>query len=451
MTIAEEFSSWAISLKAKDVSDKSREVLQFLVKDICGVIVSARNENYIQSLVNTYKGTGTINSLGHGKKFDLFSAAIIAGTAAHGEDFDDTFEGNPMHVGASMIPALLSAAQKYNLTGEQVLKALAVGSELICRLALVAPTAMHKQCFHPTAVCGTFGVAAGLSSVLGLTEKQMVSALGISGSFTSGIIEYLAEGSWTKRVHPGWSANSGMNATLMAKSDFYGPRTVFEGEHGFFKAFALREIKRDFSHLTDKLVSRWETENLAFKPYACGTMAQPFVDCAVKLKDRIKDLSQIKSITAKVGEGTVHRLWEPTNEKKKPSTPYSAKFSVPYCVAVGFLRGDAGLNEFNEESIKDQDILNLASKVNYEIDPENEYPNNYTGTLICETSKGTITENQNCFRGGKKKPLTNEDIQKKYNANLKFSKLNEDEQSKLTKFTDNFFKQPSFENIDFKS
>ena len=278
MTIAEEFSSWAISLKAKDVSDKSREVLQFLVKDICGVIVSARNENYIQSLVNTYKGTGTINSLGHGKKFDLFSAAIIAGTAAHGEDFDDTFEGNPMHVGASMIPALLSAAQKYNLTGEQVLKALAVGSELICRLALVAPTAMHKQCFHPTAVCGTFGVAAGLSSVLGLTEKQMVSALGISGSFTSGIIEYLAEGSWTKRVHPGWSANSGMNATLMAKSDFYGPRTVFEGEHGFFKAFALREIKRDFSHLTDKLGSRWETENLAFKPYACGTMAQPFVD-----------------------------------------------------------------------------------------------------------------------------------------------------------------------------
>ena len=66
-----------------------------------------------------------------------------------------------MHVGASMIPALLSAAQKYNLSGDQILKALAVGSELICRLALVAPTAMHKQCFHPTAVCGTFGVAAG--------------------------------------------------------------------------------------------------------------------------------------------------------------------------------------------------------------------------------------------------------------------------------------------------
>ena len=450
MTIAEEFSSWAISLKTKDISDKSRNVLKFLVKDICGIIVSARNENYIKSLVNTYSGTGNLISLGHGKKFDQFSSAIIAGTAAHGEDFDDTFEGNPMHVGASMIPALLSAGQKYSLSGDQILKALAVGSELICRLALVAPTAMHKQCFHPTAVCGTFGVTAGLSSVLGLTEKQMISALGICGSFTSGIIEYLAEGSWTKRVHPGWSANSGMNATLMAKSDFFGPRTVFEGEHGFFKAFALREIKRDFSHLTNKLGSRWETENLAFKPYACGTMAQPFVDCAIKLKDKIKDASQIKSITAKVGEGTVHRLWEPSSEKKKPSTPYSAKFSVPYCVAVGFLRGDAGLNEFNEESIKDKSILDLANKVNYEIDPNDEYPNNYTGTLICETSEGTITEHQNCFRGGKKQPLTNDDIEKKYKANLKFSKLNEQDQSKLTLFTDSFFEKPSFENINFK-
>ena len=105
--------------------------------------------------------------------------------------------------------------------------------------------------------------------------------------------------------------------------------------------------------------------------------------------------------------------------------------------------------EFNEESIKDKTILDLANKVNYEIDPENEYPDNYTGTLICETKEGTVTEHQNCFRGGKKQPLTNEDIQKKYNANLKFSKLNDEEQSKLIKFTDSLFEKPAFENIDF--
>ena len=449
MIIAEEFSSWSKNLKVKDIPEKTQFTLKFLLKDICGIILSARNEDYVKSLVETYKGSGNLISLGHSEKFDLFSSAIIAGTAAHGEDFDDTFEGNPMHVGATMIPAMLSAAQKFDLDGDQILKGLAVGSELICRLALVAPTAMHKQSFHPTAVCGTFGVAAGLSSVLDLTEKQMVSALGVAGSFTSGIIEYLAEGSWTKRVHPGWSANSGMNATLIAKSGFYGPRTVFEGKHGFFEAFALKEIERDYSHLTDELGKRWENQNLAFKPFACGTMAQPFVDCAIKIRKKIKNLNEISSITAKVGEGTVHRLWEPLKEKRQPSTPYSAKFSVPYCVAVGFIRGDAGLNEFNEQSINDKEILSLASKVNYEIDPNNEYPKNYTGTLICKTSDSEFSEHQPCFRGGIREPLTKDDIDKKYNANLNYSKISEESKKNLNNFIETLFDKPDFSKIAF--
>ena len=449
MIIAEEFSSWSKNLKVKDIPEKTQFTLKFLLKDICGIILSARNEDYVKSLVETYKGSGSLISLGHSERFDLFSSAIIAGTAAHGEDFDDTFEGNPMHVGATMIPAMLSAAQKFNLDGDQILKGLAVGSELICRLALVAPTAMHKQSFHPTAVCGTFGVAAGLSSVLDLSEKQMVSALGIAGSFTSGIIEYLAEGSWTKRVHPGWSANSGMNATLIAKSGFYGPRTVFEGKHGFFEAFALKEIERDYSHLTNELGKRWENQNLAFKPFACGTMAQPFVDCAIKIRKKIKNLDEISSITAKVGEGTVHRLWEPLKEKRQPSTPYSAKFSVPYCVAVGFIRGDAGLNEFNEKSINDKEILSLASKVNYEIDPNNEYPKNYTGTLICKTSENEFNEHQPCFRGGIREPLTKDDIDKKYNANLNYSKISEENKKNLNDFIETLFNRPDFSKITF--
>ena len=449
MIIAEEFSSWSKNLKVKDIPEKTQFTLKFLLKDICGIILSARNEDYVKSLVETYKGSGSLISLGHSERFDLFSSAIIAGTAAHGEDFDDTFEGNPMHVGATMIPAMLSAAQKFNLDGDQILKGLAVGSELICRLALVAPTAMHKQSFHPTAVCGTFGVAAGLSSVLDLSEKQMVSALGIAGSFTSGIIEYLAEGSWTKRVHPGWSANSGMNATLIAKSGFYGPRTVFEGKHGFFEAFALKEIERDYSHLTDELGKRWENQNLAFKPFACGTMAQPFVDCAIKIRKKIKNLDEISSITAKVGEGTVHRLWEPLKEKRQPSTPYSAKFSVPYCVAVGFIRGDAGLNEFNEKSINDKEILSLASKVNYEIDPNNEYPKNYTGTLICKTSENEFNEHQSCFRGGIREPLTKDDIDKKYDANLNYSKISEENKKNLNNFIETLFDKPDFSKIAF--
>jgi len=450
MTIyAEEFSNWAINLKTKDIPTDVQEVLGFLVKDISGVIIAARNEDYIQSLVKTYSNTGNTIALGHKNIFDVFSSSIICGTAAHGEDFDDTFEGNPMHVGATMVSVFLSAGQFFKLNGEQILRGIAIGAELICRMALVSPTAMHKQGFHPTAICSVFGAAAGLGVVLGLNSKQLSSALGVAGSMASGIIEYLAEGTWTKRMHPGWAASSGIHAALLGRSDFLGPRTVFEGPHGFFKAFTIKEIEKDFSHLTKDLGTRWECKNLAFKPYACGTMAQPFVDCAMQLRDKVNDLSKIKSIKAKVGEGTVHRLWEPRKEKNNPSTPYSAKFSVPYCVAVTLSKGGAGLEEFNETNIADQSILKIANLIEYEIDPNDEYPKNYTGTLILETTDGNIIEaKQPCFRGGKKQPLTKKDFDTKFEKNLKYAKLNDQQVKNVEEFTNSIFDNPDFSKIN---
>jgi len=450
MTIyAEDFSNWAINLKTKDIPTDVQEVLGFLVKDISGVIIAARNEDYIQSLVKTYSNTGNTIALGHKNIFDVFSSSIICGTAAHGEDFDDTFEGNPMHVGATMVSVFLSAGQFFKLNGEQILRGIAIGAELICRMALVSPTAMHKQGFHPTAICSVFGAAAGLGVVLGLNSKQLSSALGVAGSMASGIIEYLAEGTWTKRIHPGWAASSGIHAALLGRSDFLGPRTVFEGTHGFFKAFTIKEIEKDFSHLTKDLGTRWECKNLAFKPYACGTMAQPFVDCAMQLRDKVNDLSKIKSIKAKVGEGTVHRLWEPRKEKNNPSTPYSAKFSVPYCVAVTLSKGGAGLEEFNETNIADQSILKIANLIEYEIDPNDEYPKNYTGTLILETTDGNIIEaKQPCFRGGKKQPLTKKDFDTKFEKNLKYAKLNDQQVKNVEEFTNSIFDNPDFSKIN---
>ena len=450
MTIyAEEFSGWATKLKTQDIPSDIQEVLSFLVKDISGVIVAARNEDYIQSLIKTYSNTGNIIALGHKNVFDVFSSSIICGTAAHGEDFDDTFEGNPIHVGATMVSTFLSAGQFFKLNGEQILKGIAIGAELICRMALVSPTAMHKQGFHPTSICSVFGATAGLGAVLGLNQKQLSSALGVAGSMSSGIIEYLAEGTWTKRIHPGWAASSGIHAALLGRSDFLGPRTVFEGTHGFFKAFTIKEIENDFSHLVEGLGTRWECKNLAFKPYACGTMAQPFVDCAIQIKKQISDLTEIKSIKAKVGEGTVHRLWEPREEKNNPSTPYSAKFSVPYCVAVALVKGGAGLEEFNVTNIKDPEILKIANLMTYEIDPNDEYPKNYTGTLIVETIDGKIIEaKQPCFRGGKKQPLTKEDFNSKFNKNLKYAKLNDDQSKQLEEFTNSIFVNTDFSKIN---
>ncbi len=440
---AEVLANWAGGLRAEDIPAAVREALTRTLTDSLGLMVAARNEAYIDAAIRSADGEGPCTIVGHAGGFDVMTAALANGTAVHGEDYDDTFEGTPVHVGAVMVPAILAAGEQRRLTGADLLRGLAVGAELICRLALVAPTAMHRQGFHPTAVCGAFGAAAGVATALNLTPAQFASALGIVGSMASGIIEYLAEGTWTKRMHPGWAAGAGWRAARLAESGFVGPRTVFEGEHGAFHAFAVPGIPRDFSHLRDGWGSRWEVANLAFKPYACGTMAQPFIDCALKLRERIADVQAIESIVAKVGEGTVHRLWEPRAEKARPSTPYGAKFSVPYCVAVALLDGDAGLGQFTEARIADAAVLAEAAKVSYAIDPANEYPKNYTGDLLVTLKDGTRLEsNQPCLRGGRGAPLDDAELWQKFRNNVRFGGWSDDRAEALAGFARGAFDAP---------
>src|SRR5207249_3715768 len=137
---------------------------------------------------------------------------------AHGEDFDDTFEGGPVHAGAVIVPAVLAACERHNPDGPAALTGIAAGVETMCRLSLVAPTRTHKAGFHPTAIFGAIGAAAGVAAALRLDARATVDALGVAGSMASGIIEYLAEGTWTKRMHAGWAAQSGLRAALLGRA-----------------------------------------------------------------------------------------------------------------------------------------------------------------------------------------------------------------------------------------
>src|ERR1041384_8032265 len=101
---------------------------------------------------------------------------------------------------------------------------IAVGTEVLCRLSLVVPKAVHKAGFHPTAIFGAMGAAAGVGAALGLEAARIVDALGIAGSMAGGIIEYLAEGAWTKRLHAGWAAQSGLRAAATARPGLLAAR-----------------------------------------------------------------------------------------------------------------------------------------------------------------------------------------------------------------------------------
>src|SRR5207302_4818143 len=235
-------------------------------------------------------------------RLSVAGAAFVNGTAAHGEDFDDTFEGGPVHAGAVIVPAVLAACERYGRSGAAALVGMAIGVETLCRLSFVVPKAIHRAGFHPTAVLGPMAAAAGVGAALGLNERQLVDALGTAGSMASGIIEYLAEGAWTKRLHPGWAAQSGLRAALLGRAGFSGPRTVFEGTHGLFAGFA-RTSDGNYAALLDGFGERWLMTSLAFKPYPCGTMIQPYVDCARRLGGRL-DAASIVGLEASVAEGT---------------------------------------------------------------------------------------------------------------------------------------------------
>jgi 2-methylcitrate dehydratase PrpD len=150
-------------------------------------------------------------------------------------------------------------------------------------------------------------------------------------------------------------------------------------------------------------------------------MTQPFVDCAIQLAKEGVAADKIVSITCKVGEGTVHRLWEPLAEKHRPRNGYAGKFSTPYCMAVGFLSGKAGLGQFTDEQAHDPDVRKLAAKITYEIDPADEYPRNFSGHLRAVLADGTVHEfHQPHMRGGAKEPLSDRELADKFDENLRF-------------------------------
>jgi 2-methylcitrate dehydratase PrpD len=284
---------------------------------------------------------------------------------------------------------------------------------------VVVPKAVHKAGFHPTAVFGAMASAAGVGAALGLTPRQMVDALGIAGSMASGIIEYLAEGAWTKRMHAGWAAQSGLRAVLLARHGFVGPRTVFEGVHGLFHGFA-HTTKGDYAALTGDFGARWVTPMLAFKPYPCGTMTHPYIDCARRLASRGIKAEEVTELVCEVGEGTVHRLWEPLAAKQRPANGYAGKFSTPYCVAHAFVHGNVGLDAFTDDAVKEAAVLALAGKVRYRIDPDNPYPKNFTGHIRATLADGrVIEERQPHMRGGAHEPLTRADIEEKFLLNAR--------------------------------
>jgi 2-methylcitrate dehydratase PrpD len=418
--IAEFASRLNLSEVPPAIVDKAK--LVFL--DTLGIALASSTMDFGQMVARVAQKLGGANEsrmIGSPVRVAAANAVLVNGTLAHGLDYDDTLEEAIVHTGCCAGITAMAVGEEIGASGRSVLEAAIAGTEVMCKVGLVAPGKFHARGFHPTALCSTFGAAAAAGKLYRLDLTQWSDAFGLCGSQSSGIIEYLADGSWTKRLHPGWSAHGGVIATMLAREGFRGPKTVFEGTHGFYRAFGGTNEYR-FEKLSE-LGSIWETPRLTFKSYPCGSISHPYMDCALTLRQKYDIAAhKVVEVICRTAEGPVHRLWEPLEQKRHPPTSYAAKFSLPFSIAVILARGKAGLEEFSNEAIQDPGILRLANKVRYEIDPTIDYPRHFSGHVRITLDDGTVLEeNQAHPRGGLEWPLPPDEIEDKFRANAKMA------------------------------
>jgi 2-methylcitrate dehydratase PrpD len=422
-TFAEKLATFAAGLSPAQLPpDVARQATRLLL-DTAGVALAAVPEDFaasVQAVARSLGGPSEASLWGAREQVGMAAAVLANGTLAHGLDYDDTLEGAIVHTGSCCATAALAVGEARHASGPEVLAAIVAGVEVMAAVGRACPGAFHRRGFHPTALCGGFGAAAAAGRLLGLAPAELAIAFGICGSQASGIIEYLADGSSTKRFHAGWAAHAGIVAAHLARAGFTGPRTVFEGTHGFFRGFGgdAPDPAR-LAALADGLGRDWAIQQLMFKAYPCGSINQPYMDCAARIRTRPGfDPAAIQAVVCRTAEGPIHRLWEPLAEKRRPTTPYGAKFSLPYCIALVLLEGQAGVEGFSETHTRDPRILALAGKVRYVVDPTLPYPQRFTGHVRVELADGRVLEDtQDAPRGGPEHPLAVEELEAKFRAN----------------------------------
>jgi 2-methylcitrate dehydratase PrpD len=393
-----------------------RFILDYLGTALAGVPEES-SETAVKSLMELPGEKQDCTVIGQTQKKSCLTAALINGILGHTVEMDDDHREAIMHPGAVVIPAALAVAESESKSGKHLIEAVLAGYEIAIR---VGAGLLGKAMFtgwHPTGTCGVFGAAIAAAKLMDLDEEGLTNTLNIAGSLSSGLFEFKADGSWTKRFHAGKAAISGIIAAELAKEGFACPTKLLESETGFFQAYSNRGIYK-LELVDNKLGEKYMAFDTSVKPYACGRFSQPVIDCALDLTNRYDLKPQdIKDVLVKTDSWTAKAYGTPKEKVYHPKTTVDAQFSIPYAAAVAIVRRKARLNEFSPEAIKDPVILEVASKVRYEVDPEIEakYPLYYPCAMTIWTNDGRKLDTYIDFpKGDPENPVTDEELVEKF-------------------------------------
>lgn len=417
--VCEALAAFASKLRLEDVPDAVLRRAKLHILDAIGVALASSKQDFAQRIVNalnTLAGDGTYPVLGFAAKLQIRDAVLANGALIHGIDFDDTHSAGVIHVSASALPMALAAAQSIAGTGKDVLLAYLISVETASRIASAAKGGFHVNGFHPTGLVAGFGAALGVGRLWGLTPSQLAHAQGLVLSKASGSFEFIEDGAWNKRLHPGWAVAAGITACALAKSGVIGARKTYEGRFGLFNSHLRNGWAPDLSACTAGLGSTWEMLAVALKPYPVCHFNHAFIDAALALRSQHAiSPNEIESIQALIGKDQIGIVCEPEANKRRPQNEYDARFSLHFAIAAALVHGRLTMDEIADTMIQDHQVLALCDRITYAIDEDSAYPQHYSGTVVIRLRNGrTLTQREQINRGSSTKPLAEAEILDKF-------------------------------------
>jgi 2-methylcitrate dehydratase PrpD len=394
-----------------------------LILDAVGIALASTTHEFSRramTAIADLAGPGDAIVIGTPLRLPMRDAALINGMLIHGLDFDDTHSGGVIHATSSILPTVLAVGARCRVSGRDVLAAYVLGIEAAARLGAVAKGGFHQVGFHPTGLVGAFACALAAGRLMGLDEEQLVMAQGLALSVGSGSLEFLEDGAWNKRLHPGWAANGGITAAALARQGFLGAKRAYEGRFGLYTSHLQNWVgAADLSLATADLGEVWEVLQVALKPYPACHFVHACTEAAIRLaRDGDFDLTRVERVCALVPAEVVSTVCEPIDNKRRPANSYDAQFSIPFAIAMALRRGRFTLDELEDAAIADSETLALADRVEYEIDALSTFPRHYSGEVIVTTRDGRMLRRREQINlGNGERPLSETEILEKFRSN----------------------------------
>lgn len=413
--------------QAFDLSLVPGDVLQsakLCILDAIGIAFASTRFEFARrsfDAIESLAGRGEHVVIGRRERLPLRDAALLNGLLIHGLDYDDTHPESVIHASASAVPVLLAEGRRQRASGARALAAYLLAVEADARIGLRAGGWWQKVGFHPTAVVGVFGATLAAGYLQSQVARALAYGQGLALSMAAGSMEFLEDGSWTKRFHPGWAASSGITAASLAAHGFESPLKAFEGRFGLYNTYLGGRAPTADGELFGELGTRWEMRNVALKPYpvchfnhACGDAV-----LALRAEHGFKAVD-VESIVVRIHRNQMPVVCEPLAAKRRPQSDYDAKFSLPFFVATCLVRGRFGLEELEAPTLADPEILALCDRISCEHSDESAFPKYFSGEVAVRLRDGRLLERrERVNRGADTRPLSRDDIEAKFFENTR--------------------------------